>query len=186
MMNPSEDKTCREIVKYVREVANPRRIVLFGSRARGDGDEDSDYDLLVVKDEIKSRHEEAHRIRVALTALPIFADVLVRSAEEDTKYRQIRIGFEKSLMEDGVVLYERGGDEIYPAPSVTNVAKEFVQTLLRKVEIDLLNATILRDSNQGNPEGIGFHVQQAVEKSLKAILVFYGIDYRGIASKFSE
>ena len=57
------------------------------------------------------------------------------------------------------------------------VEKELVQTLLRKAEIDLLNATILRDSNQGNPEGIGFHVQQAVEKSLKAILVFHGIDY---------
>jgi HEPN domain-containing protein len=57
------------------------------------------------------------------------------------------------------------------------VEKELVQTLLSKAEIDLLNATILRDSSQGNPEGIGFHVQQAVEKSLKAILVFHGIDY---------
>lgn len=55
--------------------------------------------------------------------------------------------------------------------------KELVQTLLKKAETDLLNATILRDSTQGNPEGIGFHVQQAVEKSLKAILVFYIIDY---------
>ncbi len=55
--------------------------------------------------------------------------------------------------------------------------KELVQTLLKKAETDVLNATILRDSNQGNPEGIGFHVQQAVEKSLKAILVFYVIDY---------
>ena len=55
--------------------------------------------------------------------------------------------------------------------------KELVQTLLKKAETDLLNATILRDSNQGNPEGIGFHVQQAVEKSLKAILVFHVIDY---------
>ncbi len=55
--------------------------------------------------------------------------------------------------------------------------KELVQTLLKKAETDLLNAAILRDSTQGNPEGIGFHVQQAVEKSLKAILVFYVIDY---------
>lgn len=108
----SEDKICREIVRYVREVASPRKIVLFGSRARGDGDENSDYDLLVVKDEIKSRGEEAHKISVALMALPIFADVLVRSAEEDIKYQQIRIGFQKRLMEDGVVLYERGGKRV--------------------------------------------------------------------------
>ena len=108
MINPSEDKICQEIVRYVREAANPRKIVLFGSRARGDGDEDSDYDLLVVKDEVKSRPEEAHQINVALMALPIFADVLVRSAEEDRKYRQIRIGFQKRVMEDVVVLNERG------------------------------------------------------------------------------
>ena len=109
MINPSEDKICQEIVRYVRKAANPRKIVLFGSRARGDGDEDSDFDLLVVKDEVKSRSEETHQINVALMALPIFADVLVRSAEEDRKYQQLRVGFQKSLMKDGVVLYERSG-----------------------------------------------------------------------------
>ena len=117
MIDHSEDKICQEIVRYVRDVASPRKIVLFGSRARGDGDKDSDYDLLVVKDEIKSRHEEAHKIRIALMALPIFADVLVRSAEEDRKYQQLRIGFQKSLMKDGVVLYERGGKRVGSNPA---------------------------------------------------------------------
>ena len=112
MINPSKDKICQEIVRHIREVASPRKIVLFGSRARGDGDEDSDYDLLVVKDKVKSRSEEAHQINVALLALPIFADVVVRSAEEDRKFQQIRVGFQKSLREDGVVLYERGGNGV--------------------------------------------------------------------------
>lgn len=116
MIDPSEDKMCQEIVRYVREAAHPRKIVLFGSRARGDGDDDSDYDLLVVKDEVKSRQEESHQIRVALMALPIFADVLVRSAEEDRKYQQIRVGFQKSLREDGVILYERGGKRVGSNP----------------------------------------------------------------------
>ena len=60
MINPSEDKICQEIVRHIREVANSRKIVLFGSRARGDGDENSDYDLLVVKAKVKSRSDEAH------------------------------------------------------------------------------------------------------------------------------
>ncbi len=106
MMNPSEDRMCQEIVRYVREVASPRKIVLFGSRARGDGDEDSDYDLLVVKDDVKSHQEESHQIRVALMALPIFVDVLLRTAEEDEQKQQLQIGLQKSLMEEGVVLYE--------------------------------------------------------------------------------
>ena len=106
MINPSEDKMCQEIVRHVREVANPRKIVLFGSRARGDGDEDSDYDLLVVKDEVKSHQDESHQIRVALMALPIFADVLLRTTEENEQKQQLQIGLQKSLMEEGVVLYE--------------------------------------------------------------------------------
>jgi HEPN domain-containing protein len=53
----------------------------------------------------------------------------------------------------------------------------FARTLLRKAEIDALNASILRDSGQRNFEGVGLHVQQAAEKSLKAILAFHDIDY---------
>ncbi|MBI1923078.1 HEPN domain-containing protein [Candidatus Poribacteria bacterium] len=55
--------------------------------------------------------------------------------------------------------------------------KELARTLLKKAEIDLLNASILRDSGKGNPEGIGLHVQQAAEKSLKALLAFHNIHY---------
>ena len=108
MIDLSEGKMCQEIVRYVRDVASPRKIVLFGSRARGDGDEDSDYDLLVVKDKVKSHQDDSHQIRVALMALPIFADVLLRSSEEDKQKQQLQIGLQKSLMEEGVVLYEHG------------------------------------------------------------------------------
>lgn len=108
MINPSEDKMCQEIVRYVREVASPRKIVLFGSRARGDSGEDSDYDLLIVKDEIKSHSEETHQISVALMALPIFVDVLLRTSEEDKRKQQLQIGLQRSLMEEGIVLYEHG------------------------------------------------------------------------------
>ena len=54
---------------------------------------------------------------------------------------------------------------------------ELAQTLLGKAEIDLVNATVLRESCQRNREGVGFHVQQAVEKSVKAILAFHNIHY---------
>jgi predicted nucleotidyltransferase len=38
-----------DIVKRVVEVANPEKIVLFGSAARGEMGPNSDYDLLVIK-----------------------------------------------------------------------------------------------------------------------------------------
>jgi HEPN domain-containing protein len=60
---------------------------------------------------------------------------------------------------------------------MNTASHELARTLLRKAEIDLLNATVLRNSSQRNREGVGLHVQQAVEKSLKAILAFHQIHY---------
>ncbi len=50
--------------------------------------------------------------------------------------------------------------------------KESVIVLLRKAENDLKDANILYNSNEASAEGICFHCQQAVEKFLKAYLVY--------------
>jgi predicted nucleotidyltransferase len=39
-----------ELLKSVVDYFNPRKVILFGSRARGDARPDSDHDLLVVID----------------------------------------------------------------------------------------------------------------------------------------
>lgn len=64
---------------------DPVKIVLFGSRARGDAGPDSDYDFLVVERELKDRRAEMLRLRRALRPLGVPCDVLVvseRYAEE--------------------------------------------------------------------------------------------------------
>jgi len=43
------EETLQEIIRRVVEVANPERIILFGSAARGDMDSNSDVDLLIIK-----------------------------------------------------------------------------------------------------------------------------------------
>ena len=50
--------------------------------------------------------------------------------------------------------------------------KESVVVLLKKAENDLKDAKILYNSNEASAEGICFHCQQAVEKFLKAYLVY--------------
>ncbi len=39
------------LLDQVVSVFHPRRVILFGSRARGDAREDSDFDLVVVVDD---------------------------------------------------------------------------------------------------------------------------------------
>ena len=45
-----DQQTLDEIIRRIVEVAQPEKIILFGSAARGDMNRHSDVDLLVVKD----------------------------------------------------------------------------------------------------------------------------------------
>jgi predicted nucleotidyltransferase len=51
--NPNEDPALRDFVAQIKEKLGEhlKGVILFGSRARGDGDKDSDYDLLILMNE---------------------------------------------------------------------------------------------------------------------------------------
>jgi len=78
-----------QAAKVIREVLGnadiaARRIVLFGSRARGDFREDSDLDFLIlVADELSfaQKHELEGRMRRALAALRIPNDIIIQTEE---------------------------------------------------------------------------------------------------------
>ena len=52
--NPREDPVLRDFLAAAREAVgkDPVEVLLFGSRARGDHDPTSDYDLIIVYDEV--------------------------------------------------------------------------------------------------------------------------------------
>ena len=85
---------------------DPLQIILFGSQARGDADEQSDIDLLVVFSEITDKRKTALDIRVALADLPVAKDILVSTPEELERNRP-RIGSVlRYAQREGKVLYE--------------------------------------------------------------------------------
>lgn len=58
----------------------PAKVILFGSRARGDADEGSDFDFLVIEKEVPDRLAEAVRLRRALRDFGAPVDVIVMDA----------------------------------------------------------------------------------------------------------
>lgn len=70
------------IVGRIVRVVDPVRIILFGSRARGDQRPDSDYDLLVILDRVDDRRESKIAIRGSFEDLPVPSDILVASLDE--------------------------------------------------------------------------------------------------------
>jgi len=69
-------------VKSLLEAAPGSRVILFGSRARGDARPDSDIDFLVIEPIVTQRRLEMVRLSDVLRDLGIHADVLVVSQSD--------------------------------------------------------------------------------------------------------
>jgi predicted nucleotidyltransferase len=61
---------------------SPARVLLFGSRARGDAREDSDLDFLVIEQRVENKLREMVLLRDALPQLGVPVDVVVVSEDE--------------------------------------------------------------------------------------------------------
>ncbi|MEM5861347.1 MAG: nucleotidyltransferase domain-containing protein [Candidatus Aenigmatarchaeota archaeon] len=83
------------------------KIILFGSRARGDYKERSDWDLLIVIDKKLLREERlkiSHLIRKALADEFIPCDVLIKSEEEFEKRKGVIGSVIRSAIGEGIIL----------------------------------------------------------------------------------
>jgi predicted nucleotidyltransferase len=76
-----DEKTIAEAVELLRRAAPDATIIVFGSCARGEVNENSDLDVLVVEPKVADQWEEMVRLRDALRPLRIAADVLVVSKQ---------------------------------------------------------------------------------------------------------
>ncbi len=108
MANPllEEDPVLREIVKRLVTAFQPEYIYLFGSKARGEGGPDSDYDLLVVvSDSAEPPYRRAQRAQEVLWGVWAAADVLVLTREEFESRRAVRSSLATTVLAEGEVLY---------------------------------------------------------------------------------
>ncbi|MEW6607051.1 MAG: nucleotidyltransferase domain-containing protein [bacterium] len=71
-----------EIKTRIAENFKPQKIILFGSYANGTPTEDSDLDLLIIKDSNVPAPIQNRKVRKILAGLKIPVDVIVKTAEE--------------------------------------------------------------------------------------------------------
>lgn len=77
-----DEKTLHEVVERIVAEAKPSRVILFGSYGRGDADQDSDIDLMVIERRVDNRGEEMIRLQEAVDNVGVGVDVLVYSEGE--------------------------------------------------------------------------------------------------------
>jgi len=105
------DDTLDRMVRAIVAAVDPERVILFGSRARGDAGAESDVDLVVVEAEPfgpgRSRHDELVRLYHALADFRVAADVLVYSNADVAYWRDSLNHVLARALREGRTLHER-------------------------------------------------------------------------------
>jgi predicted nucleotidyltransferase len=101
------NKELNKAIEAIKEIADPDKIILFGSHAKGKSNFDSDIDLLVLKRGVKNRRELAQKIYLNFTDIGAPVDVIVEDPVEFEIKKKDPFLIYKEIAESGKVVYER-------------------------------------------------------------------------------
>jgi predicted nucleotidyltransferase len=93
-----------EIVSRLQQM-KPTKMYLFGSQAMGTANDESDIDLLLVKDAVTSKINETNAARKLLRGLGKSFDVIVTSQEEFDFYRNQVNSVQHAAANYGRIIY---------------------------------------------------------------------------------
>ena len=99
--------TLELIVRRIVAAADPDRIILFGSAARGEAGPDSDLDLLVVKAELTNSARLYEAIYANLIGVGQAVDVLMVTPDDLERYRNSHALVIKPALHEGKTIYVR-------------------------------------------------------------------------------
>jgi len=101
------DAVIEEIVQRIVAAARPYKVILFGSRARGEARPGSDLDILVIQDSTEPRYRRSVPLYAALADLPVEVEVVVYTPAEMEEWAGVRQALVTTALREGRVLYER-------------------------------------------------------------------------------
>ena len=101
-----EVKLLEEIVRRIVAAAKPRKVILFGSRARGQAQRNSDFDLLVIAESAQPRYRRSAPLYGVLSDILLPMDIIVYSPEEVKEWSEVPQAFVTTAIREGKVLYE--------------------------------------------------------------------------------
>ena len=97
----------KKAVKIIVQIAHPEKIILFGSRARGNHTLHSDYDLIVLKKSLRKQRALTQKIYLNFKNIGAPVDVIVTDLR---KYQELKNDPYQIYMEadkNGRVIYEK-------------------------------------------------------------------------------
>jgi HEPN domain-containing protein/predicted nucleotidyltransferase len=142
---------------------HPEKIIVFGSRARGEARPDSDVDLLVVLDGVENSRDLEVELIGALKGVPFAKDVVVATSELLARRGDALGTVYRRALREGAIIH--------------GVDDRDARTWLRYAEEDLQAAETFSARPGFAPRIACYHAQQAAEKGFKALLAAEGREH---------
>jgi uncharacterized protein len=101
-----EAEKITQLIQQIVAIAQPEKIILFGSYAYGQPDEDSDLDIMVILPFEGHWAYKAVEIRQQLPIANFSLDLLTRTPQQVQTRLAIGDPFMQSIIQEGKVLYE--------------------------------------------------------------------------------
>lgn len=102
-----ETKQINEIVNRIANNYKPEKIILFGSYARGDSNENSDLDFILIKETNSPKHKRGIEVRRLFYGVPIPMDFKIYTKTEFSNELLNQYSFLNTAIKSSKILYER-------------------------------------------------------------------------------
>jgi predicted nucleotidyltransferase len=107
-MHP-DPQAINELVRRIVEAVHPRRVILFGSAARGEMGPNSDLDVLVIMPDGTHRRRTAQEVYRRLWGFGFAKDIVVVTESDVQEYGTNPYMIIKNALEEGRELYHATG-----------------------------------------------------------------------------
>ena len=102
----ADQQLLEEIVGRLAAAAQPARVIVFGSVATSTAGTDSDFDLLVLLDDVTDPRAESVRLRRVLRGIAVPLDVVVMATQRFEETKHVVGGLAYPAHHYGRVIYE--------------------------------------------------------------------------------
>lgn len=102
-----DQQSLQSAIQKLAEAFHPERIILFGSQARGDANDRSDVDLLVIADIRGNRRSMMVAMDRALRGSGFARDIVILTPDEFERDKNIPGTIARPAWKKGKVLYAR-------------------------------------------------------------------------------
>lgn len=101
------DSILEEIIKRIVDDVDPDKIILFGSRAKGESKGWSDYDICVLKKGIENKRIVAQNIYRKLFGVGAAVDIIVETPEKFDELEDKWFLVYSEIAKSGSIIYEK-------------------------------------------------------------------------------